>query len=1316
MRRLTLLLFLAVAGAAAQSPKIAVIGGPRPLWPEVLQQLEQRFPSVVANWEFRLPQDKHDVALVFAYYPTPEELTSYQLLSAGQSLGFPVELEWKRAVNAAASARASAYLDEGGVENGVRLLVYLYSLVHPDAPSPEPPLSRPRSGIYHPDVPETFAGFATYRNWWRARNPGRDAKAVAIPFFSTWLRNRDLAAIDATIREVEKRGLMPVAGFGYPMEMLSPILTHEGQFQPGVVIALQGTSSSPKDVETYNAWGVPVLNGLVTRETAEEWRANKKGLPPDRMAAHLSFPERAGMTAPTLVATTETSPQGIQTAQPVASGMAAIVDRAQRMLALQDKPASDKRVALLYYNNPPGKGNIGASYLQVFPSLQNILQSLRQAGYIFEGPLPDEQKLRQLLTVKGRNLEVWSAGEAREKAANREMTLWPVAAYRRYYDALPPRFRQQVEASWGTPESSTLMSVDCPSGRCFLLPVMGSGNVLLGAQPLRTTFEQASDPGHELTTPPPHQYIAFYFWLRHEWKADAVVHLGRHGTLEWLPGKQTALSDEDAPFLLLRDLPNFNVYVMDGGGEAIQAKRRAQATLISHLTPMIWRTGGREDLETLHVSFHELMDRGESLAPALAAEHEKVTRAEVKRLGLDKQLGIDLSGSLKQMAPALHQFLHHIEDAPLPAGLPIFGQSPSDTRLEQAVEAYLFSAFAPELHDEVEPEVSKWAAAFLRGDRPSTENMREAIATVLTRMSRELPEWIESLRNSGRAEMQGLLAALQGKHVPSRPLGDPLRKPEALPTGANLHAVDSARIPTPVAWRVGQQMAKDFIEKYRSTHQQSPRRVSLVLWYGETERHQGAMESMALALLGVRPVWNQRGIVDNLELIPAAELGRARVDIVITASGIYRDGLPEKLQLLDRAVRLAATADDGVIAANDRQLASTLEAKGLAAAEAKRQSEIRVFSAKPGEYGVGVQYLVEKSGGNDTPEKIAELYTANMGYGYSAGEWGVASHAALKGNLRTVDAVQFSRSSNLYGSLDNDDTYQYVGGLRTAAEVESGKAPEVMLHNLRQAGTSQIASLREWLAVELHSRQLNPKWIEEMRNSGYAGARQINREIEHLYGFQKTTPEHLSRATWQTVMDVFVKDKYKLGLQSFFQQQNPHARQSILARLVEVDRQGIHRFSARDRRQLLREYVKSVHHDGPACAAIDCGGSVLRSHVSEALQSEGRLTEAAQLDKAYEKELGPGPGINPRLPAGKPETAEPRLSNTYTLAGIRQIGKYMVTWVDRVVALDKHKIVEAAKAIPVWLWLGVGFAYLAIMLVRMRMQTKARVQSLSLSR
>jgi cobaltochelatase CobN len=1296
----------AVSASSAQlseTPRIVLVGGPGPLWPQIISEYERRYPSNVAVWDVGTSHGGH-ADLAFAYYPTQEQLRDGLPLSATHLLGFPtafVAAAWKQPIDEHASARASTYLDEGGVENGVRLLAYLFSLVRPEAPATEPPVKAPQAGIYHPDAAGIFSDYDTYRAWWQdatratRTNSGVMPVAVAVSFFGTSLRGRDLAAVDAIVRRLEARGRLPVAVFGYPLDRVTPLLYSQGVFQPEIAIALNATLSSPTDAEIYQRWGIPVVNGLVTRESVAQWRTNPKGLPADRMAAHLSFPERSGVIAPTLVATTETGTNGVRSVQPFVAGIDALLDRVQRLLALRSKSNADKRVSVIYYDNPAGKGNIGASYLQVFPSLRNILAGLARDGYHIPEPLPDEATLRRLLEASGRNVELWAEGETQRMAAlpgvAAGMIRLPVAAYRRYYNALPAEFRVAVEEVWGVPERSQVMTADCGSRRCLLLPVQQQGHVLLAPQPLRTTFAQASDPSHEKVTPPPHQYIAFYLWLQHEWRADALVHLGRHGTLEWLPGKQTALAPEDAVSILLGGLPNFNVYVMDGGGEAIQAKRRGLATLISHLTPMIWRAGGRADLETLHQSFHTLMDRADEISPELAAEHERVTRAEVARLGLDRQLNLDMHADMRALAPALHRFLHDIENAPVPSGLPVFGQSPHEDQLREAVSAYLFAAFPRAMHDDVEAHVPAWAEALVTGLDIDLDGVSPEVTAVLTRVQGALPTWIRLLRESGRAEMEGLLSALRGAHLPSRLLGDPLRKPEALPTGANLHAVDASRIPTEAAWRVGQKMADEFLQRYHDTHGVPPKRVSLVLWYGETERQQGAMESMALALLGVRPIWNQQGVLESLHLIEREELGRDRVDVVFTVSGNYRDGFPEKLQLLDRAVRLAAQATDGTVAARDRDVAAALELQGIERNEAVRQSQIRIFSAKPGAYGVGVQYLVEQSGGADSAEQIAALYAANMGFGYSAERWGTASGAALTANLRSIDAVQFSRSSNLYASLDNDDTYQYVGGLRTAITQAAARAPEVYFHDLRQTGAEKMASLREWLAVELHSRQFNPAWIREMQKSGYAGARQMSKEIEHLYGFQKTAPDHLDNQTWQTVMNVFVKDSYGLGLKRFFDEQNPHARQTLLARLLEVDRQGIQRFSAGDRQMLLTEYAASVAKDGAACSAQICANAVLRRHVTRELRRNDGAGAAATMNAAFRRTLTKAPTI----PVARRRTIPPRLDRAIQW---RTLSTYVTSWT------RAWPMPWKSAPVPWWVWVGFAAAYTtgAILLAQRR--------------
>lgn len=1257
----------ALGVAAAQTPRIAIVGGPEALWPRIVETWQARHPELRVEWQIGAPAERQTFDLFFAYYPTPEQIAQFERIEARRNLALPAEFiepRWRRRVDEEGAKPAAAYLDQGGIENGVRLLSYLYGQVKAGGPAVLPPLPGVRSGIYHPAAAEVFADREAYVAWWRQR-PGAvpDAPVVAVTFFSTLMRGNDLAAVDAFVAALEARGFLPLAAFGYPLGQLTKYLTPA----PDVIIALNTTLYSPQDNKVYEALGAPVLNGVVLRETRSAWEASPTGIAPDRLTAHLSVPEKVGLVRPVLAATSETTAAGYKATIPYGPGVERLVGTAERFVQLRRKANADKRVALLYYNNPAGKGNIGASYLQVFPSIENILRGLERAGYNTGEAVPDRREWQRLLETAGRNVELWAPGEKRALAAQPSTVRWPLEEYLRHYRELPREFRNQVEEVWGPPSRRQLMTEACGGTLCFLLPAWRAGNLLVAPQPLRTSIERLARPEHDPVTPPPHQYVAFYLWLRKVWGADAVIHLGRHGTLEWLPGKQAALAPGDAPEVLLGDLPNFYIYVMDGGGEAIQAKRRGGATLISHLTPMIVRTGARADIEPLHEAFHQLTADGQALTEEIRAELHRTVRRELKRLDLERQLGLKAEAGWEEIVPVLHRFLHEVEAAPLPDGLPVFGQTPGEEQLRGAVEAYLFALYPLERHPDIEQEVGSWAARLLAGEKlPEGQPEWE-------RANREIPGWLSQLREAGPTEMAGLLRGLAGQHVPSQVLGDPLRRPDALPTGRNLHALDPARLPTREAWAVGQRMAAEYLEKHKQEKGAFPRKVAVVLWYGETERNQGALEGMALALLGVEPVWNQRGLVEDLRLIPLEELGRPRVDVVFNVSGNYRDGFADKLNLLDRAIQLAGLPNAETKAALMKQ--------GLPAEEAERLARLRIFAPKPGAYGVGVQALLEQSGGADTPEKIAALYSANMSYGYGEGQWGTPAAAALTAQLRQVESIQFSRSSNLYGALDNDDTYQFVGGLRTAVAQAAGQAPEIYLHNLRQWDARRMTTLREWLATELHSRQFNPRWIEGMKAAGYAGAREMVREVEHLYGFQKTTPEQLSPATWQMVYDTYISDKGKLGLREFFARENPHARQTLLARLVEVDRQGIYRFAPAVRAALMKEYAESVVKSGVACNAQVCANRKLQEHLVSGLG-------AAAVTEGYRQRVAEATGRP--APVAAPAPAPVKLSRW------EELKKSSLVWVRTV------RVRWSATGIPWWVWVSLGSAYLLAIAWRAR--------------
>ena len=1072
----------------------------------------------------------------------------------------------------------------------------------------DPPQFQATQGIYHPLAwsapggPRQFSSLKDYLAWYQQqRRVPTGAPLVAITFYSNNVRFGDTAHIDAMIAALEKAGIGVVPVFGWPISQLDPFLTVDGKSPVRVILGLNLTILKSEDVAALERYEAHVINLLVTRENAKTWTESVKGLPVDRIPMYLNVPERAGATEPFLIATSEESAGGTTT-RPVAERVEALVRRVRRWITLHDKPNIEKRIVILYYNNPPGKGNLGASYLRIPPTLEAMLRRLREAGYLTGSDLPDEATLLNMLQKSGRNVELWAPGELEAMVNGGGLTLVSMTKYKRWFSELPRQFRDAVNKEWGPPEQAKLMCITSRDGeKYFVIPGVRFGNIFVGPQPLRSTFERAMDTAHDPLTPVPHSYVAAYLWYRHEFQADAVVHVGRHGTLEWLPGKQTALAGWDHEQVLLGDLPNPYLYIMDGGGEAIQAKRRGSAVLMSHLTPLIVTGGKQAEFDKLH-QLLEQYEKTEGTAPELATEYKQEIISEARRLKLDKQLGIDWERTpWNEAREQLHDFAHGVENGPIPAGIHALGQLPSESVQREAIADFLKYGFQESEWKQFESEVSEWAGAIYEGRQPQVNGnyppaLRDKILTALP----QAVSWLRRLRESPQRELDALPLILSGRYQPTGLLGDPMKVPDALPSGRNLHAFDAALIPTKAAWALGGKMAEQMLARYRKEKGGYPSKVSMSLWYGETERHQGAMESMALHLMGVEPVWNARGVVVDLRLIPDAELKRPRIDVVFTISGIYRDGFGDKVLLLDRAARLAASAGDNAISRNDLAIAEALVKSGLDRTQAEKIARARVFGTKPGHYGIGIQRMVEQSKDAGRQEELAGLFFHYMNYAFSSETWGATAPKALESHLKGNEVVLFSRSSNLYGALDNDDTYAYVGGLNLATKVANGGvAPQFYIHNLRKSDAESLVDMKTWLARELNARAWNPKWLKEMQRSGYAGAREMFKELEHLYGFQATSPEQMDGTFWQNSYDVYVADKHGFDMDKFFEKENPFAQQWIVSRLLEVDRQGSYRFSDAERARLVETYVRSVNRHGVSCSANTCGNQRLHQFVAE---------------------------------------------------------------------------------------------------------------------
>jgi cobaltochelatase CobN len=458
---------------------------------------------------------------------------------------------------------------------------------------------------------------------------------------------------------------------------------------------------------------------------------------------------------------------------------------------------------------------------------------------------------------------------------------------------------------------------------------------------------------------------------------------------------------------------------------------------------------------------------------------------------------------------------------------------------------------------------------------------------------------LRNLRLSPENELSSLITILSGHFEPSGMSGDPLRTPAGLPTGRNLHDFDPNLLPTREAWELGKKMTADLLDRFQKEQGKVPEKVSMVLWYGETIRHQGAMESEALYLMGVEPRWNDRGVVDGLRLIPEKELGRPRIDVVLTLGGIYRDGFPDKVILLNRASQLAAADGDNAIARHTRQVAEALKKAGVAPEMAEKAARARAFAATPGDYGTGIADMVKQSKDAGNFKGLVNQYLNQMNHAYSSELWGDAIPGALSTHLEGNQAIVHSRTTNVYGVLDNDDFYQYAGGLNAATKAaNNGTAPAFYVNDMKTRGDERVTGIQAYMATELNARYWNPRWIREMQKAGYSGARAIANNMENLYGWQATSAEHMDGSFWQESYDVYVADKYGLEMDKFFGKENPHAKQMILARMLEVDRQGSYKFSSQQRADMVRKYVQTVAAIGVSCSANTCENLKLHQYIA----------------------------------------------------------------------------------------------------------------------
>ena len=1068
------------------------------------------------------------------------------------------------------------YLIEGGVENYSNLLKFVATRFLNQLYRFELPQSVPRIGIYrNPEIADS-----------------KLQSGIGILFYRAHYLSGNTAVIDALCQALSQRNLTPVPIFVSSLrepDVQAELLKYRDR---GIEVLINTTSfslasleSETPQVELWEKLNVPVLQAIFSGGTQLQWESGFQGLSPKDMAMNVALPEVDGriITRAVSFKTVQTQNPRLQTDvigyEPVPSRVEFVAELSANWAKLRQTAVGDRKIALILANYPTRDGRLANGVgLDTPASCIEILKALQLAGYQVDEIPETDRALIHLLTTGTTNDSEWTLRNTRQALL--------VETYQAYFEQLPIAVQTGIRERWGDPEVS------------IAFPIAGIqlGNIFVGIQPARGYDLDPALNYHAPDLEPPHAYLAFYQWVRSQFGAQAIVHVGKHGNLEWLPGKSVALSENCYPEAVFGAMPHLYPFIVNDPGEGSQAKRRTQAVILDHLTPPMTRAelyGNLHRLEGLIDEYYEAQTLDPVRLPLIRDRlSQLITEANLHRdLGID-QVKLDDS-TLAAFLKTTDGYLCELKESQIRDGLHIFGQCPQGRQLRDLIVAIarnpspnrsgLTRAIAEDWQLDLDPLTADLSEAVDLQDHlhlshcrivgdvvEAIENFAADLVTQIiqqetrsigTATDQELG-WIRdrllpALQQTDR-EIINLLRGLDGRYVPSGASGAPTRgRPEVLPTGRNFYSVDIRAIPTETAWDIGRKAAEALVERYTQENGDYPRTLGLSVWGTSTMRTGGDDIAEALALLGTRPIWDgvSRRVVD-FEILPLSILGRPRVDVTLRISGFFRDAFPNLIDLFDSAVaavaRLEEPADQNPLAAQVKQEQIVWQAQGLAPDQAETRSLYRIFGSKPSAYGAGLQGLIDSQNWTDEAD-LAQAYINWSAYAYSRNAEGKSAPEAFNQRLNSLQIVLQNQDNREHDLLDSDDYYQFQGGLTAAVRSVSGKQPQIYFGDNSRPEQPKVRQLAEEITRVYRSRVVNPKWIEGAMRHGYKGAFEMAATLDFLFAYDATTG-CVQDFMYEGIAEAYLFDR---PVQDFIQQNNPWALRDMAERLLEANQRGL---------------------------------------------------------------------------------------------------------------------------------------------------------------
>ncbi|ATE59274.1 cobaltochelatase subunit CobN [Thauera sinica] len=1091
------------------------------------------------------------------------------------------------------------YLREGGPANARNFYRFLGAHFFGLPGEPEPPRPLPGVAVFHPR--HDLGTVAAWRADWLA-----DAPCVLLLFYRAHLQAGNTAVFAHLCDVLLAKGMNPL-----PLALTSlkdtlcvdTVRSLAAAHDAALILNTTAFSQSALDEPGDHALAgdIPVLQLVLSGGNEAAWRADAHGLAPRDIAMHIALPEVDGRIITRAVSFKgldhhcERTQSDVVQYRPEPGRMAFVAELARRWCRLRALPEADKRLALILANYPTREGRLGNGVgLDTPASVIAILERLRAEGYaVADIPAHGDALMERLKEGITNDPGHWALRPARQSLA--------LADYLAFFARLPAASREAIVARWGEPHADPMLR----QGR-FMLAGLRCGQIFVGIQPARGYQLDPLASYHDPDLVPPHHYLAFYCWLREAWRCDAIVHVGKHGNLEWLPGKSVALSGECWPDLAFGPMPHLYPFIVNDPGEGTQAKRRAQAVIVDHLMPPLTRAesyGPTRDLERQVDEYYEALMLDGNRAGLLRRQ----ILDHILRHDLHRDLGLAPPATAEEEQLLLNRtdaYLCELKEAQIRDGLHVFGTSPAgrlrrDTLLALARHPVgdgrgpsqgLTRALAADLAlgADFDPLDADWSQPW-QGPRPAvlaavdpspwrnagdTRERLELLAldvleaglpaagirwehtrAVLERIDGELRPRLDAC---GEQELHQLMRGLAGRFVPPGPSGAPSRgRPDVLPTGRNFYSVDTRAVPTRTSWTLGQRSAARMVERYVQEHGDYPRAIGLSVWGTATMRTGGDDIAQAFALIGVRPKWSDGSHrVADFEILPMSLSDRPRIDVTLRVSGFFRDAFANVIRLFDAAVQAVAGLDEpedvNPIRARILRETAALRAEGMADADARRHAGHRVFGARPGAYGAGLQGLIDGRHW-DGDADLARAYLEWGGHAYGRDDYGSEARTTFARRLAGIELVMHNQDNREHDLLDSDDYYQFQGGMAAAVRHFGGTRPAMYFGDHSNPGSPAIRSLEEEISRVVRSRATNPKWIAGVKRHGYKGAFEMAATVDYLFAFDATA-RVVRDDQYARVADAYLEDP---DTRDFLQRHNPDALGEICERLLEAMDRGL---------------------------------------------------------------------------------------------------------------------------------------------------------------